>query len=84
MRGLTRLEVELLKDAAAIAGYNVEWSPAVNDAVLSLAQRRLVILEETYRQQAWGGFSVEVQGVITPLGRLVLSLVLTEPSLIAP
>jgi hypothetical protein len=83
MRGLTQLEVALLKDAASPHDAETPWSPAVNEALIQLEKRRLISYRECYRN-VWGGIETFIVGVITPLGRLALSIALTEPSLIHP
>lgn len=75
MRGLTRLEVDLLIDASTNVGPpRVAWSWEMNNVCLQLQQRRLI----TFVCDADG----VIRGVITALGKLVLSIALTEPSLI--
>lgn len=77
MRGLTRLEIDLLLDASSSEGEpRVMPSPAMTEACFQLRERRLIIF--IIDLDGWQ------RGVITALGKLVLSIVLTEPSLVAP
>jgi hypothetical protein len=77
VRGLCQLEVDLLIDASTNVGpERVTWSPRVNLLIERLYARRLI----RYVNDPDGC----IRGVITPLGRLVLSVALTEPSLVSP
>ncbi len=76
MRGLTRFEVEILRDAASPDRNMVPWSPSFNDTALSLARRRLISIIPCDVHES--------HGAITSLGSLVLSIATSEPSLIRP
>lgn len=84
MKGLTQLEVDILKDAANPDNSEGVCSREVVEVIMRLLQRRLISMRHSYRAASWDpNVTLEViEGVITPLGRLVLSIALTEPSLV--
>lgn len=76
MKGLTRLEVDLLLDAASDVGEpRVAPSPTMTEACYLLRERGLIsfVFDEN-----------GMCGVITPRGKIALCIALSEPSLVTP
>lgn len=77
MKGLSRLEVDLLLDASSNVGEpRVMPSPAMTEACYGLRERGLIIF--VLDADGWQ------RGVVTLLGKVALRIALSEPSLVTP